>query len=122
MCLSITELLQENYAKTSPDSRERIPYEFEEIKAMFQKAKDNGTRVLIENSELSLSYSVVVELEYVGDRWCMGKTRYHQLDKDEYIPYTISYADLYVKHSTGRPTKIIFEGENPFGKRPEQGS
>lgn len=95
------------------------PYEFQEIKERFQKAKDEGTRILVESNELNLSYSVLLELAYIGDRWCMGRVRYHQPNTDEKVPYTINYADLYThgkNYSSSKTTKIIFEGENPYGE------
>ena len=94
------------------------PFEFQEIKEMFQKAKDEGTRILVESNELNLSYSVLLDIKYIGDRWCMGTVRYHQPNKDENVPYTINYADIYThgkNYSSSKTTKIIFEGENPYG-------
>lgn len=121
----VTDYLQENTAgaNKSPSSI-GTPFEFVEIKKKFQEAKDNGTRILVESNELNLSYSVLLELDYIGDRWCMGKVRYHQLNKDENVAYTINYADIYTQdktYSSSKTTKIIFEGENPYGQGLREG-
>lgn len=121
MVIDILENAQDTKAPNSVGT----PFEFEEIREKFQKAKDEDRRIILETNELNLAYSVVIQLEYIGTRWCMGKARYHRLEGDYYTPYTIHYADIYTgksPHSTSKSTKVIFEGENPFGKRPEQGS
>lgn len=100
------------------------PIEFKEVKDMFQKAMLEDKRVLIEHNELNLAHSVVVELEYIGERWCMGKTVYYQNNVEVRVPYTIHYSDIYTAkttNSTSRNTKIIFEGANPFGKGLREG-
>lgn len=93
--------------------------QFEPIIKAFTYAKDNNIRVLIETSELTNPSAVVVDLDFVGPRFCRGTATYTQSDGYEPIrtkvPYTINYADVY--QSMGKkqgPTKIVFEGENPF--------
>lgn len=101
------------------------PIEYKEVKEKFQKAKDEGQRVLLECNELNLAHSVVIELVYIGERWCMGNTIYYQGGKRIAVPYTIHYGDLYTAktpNSTSRNTKIIFEGANPFGTGLGEGS
>lgn len=94
------------------------PVEFGYIKEKFQIAKEQGTKILLESNELNLAQSVVLEIAYVGERWCMGHVTYHRIDKDVRVPYTIPYADLYTSEDTqskSKNIKIIFKGENPFG-------
>lgn len=122
----VTDILQENATgrNLAPNTID-TPFEFEEIRAKFEKAKAEGTRILLETNELNLAYSVVMEIEYIGTRWAMGKVRYHQVEGDVYVPYTVHYADLYTgdhPRSTSKTTKIIFEGVNPFGTRLGEGS
>lgn len=94
------------------------PVEFKGIKMKFQQAKEKGVKVLLESSELNLAQSVVLDISYVGERWCMGHVTYHRMDQDIRVPYTIPYADLYTSgdsQSKSKNIKIVFKGENPFG-------
>lgn len=101
----------------------RTPATLGAIRQMFQTALDNNNPVLIENSELSSAHSVVIDITYVGDRWCLGYQSILHYGETVKVPYTIQYADIYTaKHNSKRnnvPVKIIFKGENPFGERPE---
>lgn len=91
------------------------PKEFVEIKERFMEAESKRTPILIERSALNLTQSIVIELEYVGDKWCMGRTTYHRNGGEIKVPYTISYADLYTTDPSVNTPKIIFKGDNPFG-------
>lgn len=94
------------------------PYEYQRIKQMFEEAKDNDTEILLENTELSSTYSVVLKLTYVGNYFCVGQVRYHRIDKTEYVPYSIHYSDIHsskYKNSVSKNTKVTFKGANPYG-------
>lgn len=91
------------------------PKEFVDIKKRFLDAKDNNTPILIERSTLSLAQSIVIELRYIGDRWCMGTTKYYRYGEVVEVPYTISYVDLYTTDPTVNTPNIVFKGANPFG-------
>lgn len=97
-----------------PKKVDRTPKEFRKIKAKFEEAYRNKTPILIERSALNLTQSVVIELESVQDKWCMGKTTYQRVDGEIKVPYTISYVDLYITDPAVNRPKIIFKGENPF--------
>ena len=104
--------------------RGNTPREYLKIKESFQKAMEEGRPILVENNEFRHPYSIKMHLEYVGDRWCMGRVRYVRADGDVYIPYTINYSDMYSEGTAGAAAKnlrIIFKGGNPFGKGLEQG-
>lgn len=117
MTTSIADVLirgQENVSQESADPM-GVP-QFKQIKEKFQKALDNNTPILIENADLNLTHSVVIELDYVGDRWCRGYTTYHRADGSVKVPYTISYSEVYIGHGTqGKNSNIIFKGDNPYG-------
>ena len=91
--------------------------EFIDIKPKFQYAMDHNIPILIESSDLNLTQSVVVVLDYVGERWCKGYVTYHRVDGDSQVPYTISYADVYTLNdpqSKSKNLKIIFQGDTPY--------
>lgn len=101
-----------------------LPREFAKVKENFLKAKEAGTPILVENNEFRSAYSVTMKLEYVGDRWCMGKVRYIHLGGEVLVPYTIHYADIFTSdtpNSVARNMTVIFKGENPFGTRYSEG-
>lgn len=88
------------------------------IKEKFREAKNMDTSILVENMDFIPANSVVIEISYIGDNWCMGyETKYFNGENIR-IPHTIHYADIYTEANAtigkNRP-KIIFEGENPFG-------
>lgn len=114
--MAIAEMLDKLEAHMPPSSS-HIPEEYISIRNMFQEAKDNGEKVLVENTELGYAYSVVVKLDYIGTRWCTGYVRYPRVEGVEYVPYTISYADIYTskyKNSTSKNLTVKFRKENPF--------
>lgn len=89
------------------------------IKEMFSKAKEQGKRVLIENSDLSSANSVVIELVYIGNRWCLGYQKILFYGVELNIPHTIHYCDVYGAYGHDAPkvkrqVKVVFEGDNPF--------
>lgn len=89
------------------------------IHERFVKAMEEGTEVLIENSELSSAHSVVVKIEYVGGRWCLGYQTIQFYSETVKVPYTIHFTDVYginesERRKSSRQVKIIFKGENPF--------
>lgn len=89
------------------------------IKRLFQKIKEEGRRVLYEDSTFPATFSVVIEVDYVGDRWCKGYTTYYRLGEEVKVPYTIHYSDVLCAGKPNSPlsgVKIIQEGENPFDK------
>lgn len=112
----LKEYFDEQRSKKIP-TRE-TPEEFLEVKQKFQEAKDNGTEILIENSELSAANSVVIQLEYVGNRWCMGYQHILYYGQDVKVPHTIHYSDVYGSQdgvtSRRRPVKVLLKGVNPF--------
>lgn len=112
MLMGIAKLLDEGKRSTMNG---KTPKEFVGIKNRFLEAKELNTPVLIERSTLSLAQSVVIELKYIGDKWCMGTTTYTRYGKEVEVPYTISYADLYITDPTVNTPKIVFKGANPFG-------
>lgn len=91
------------------------PQEFKEVKERFQRALDEGTRVLLEMYSIKMSVSVVLKIKYVGNRWCMGEATYHSQNREHKVPYTIHYGDLIVRDKNVIRPKITFEGANPFG-------
>lgn len=95
------------------------PPAFVDIREMFTEAKNKGTEVLVESSEINNMDSVSIVIDYIGDRWCRGYEEKRYFGEIIRIPHTISYADVYVNsHETDRTkakTKIFFRGENPFG-------
>lgn len=96
------------------DTIRATPKEFVNIKQKFQEVMDKRTPIIIESSALNLTQSIKIELEYVGDRWCMGRSTYYRYGKEEKVPYTISYADLYITDPAINTPKIIVKGANPF--------
>jgi len=110
--------IQEENQKTFKDVK--TPPQLKPIKNMFQKAKDEGTEVLIENSELSYAHSVVIKIAYVGSRWCLGYQKIYRYGEEIKVPHTIQYTDVYTQYEgsrgqSKRQPKIIFKGMNPFG-------
>ena len=103
----------------------RLPREYQKIKEHFQKAKEDGKLIILENNEFRSAYSVKMKLEYIGDRWCMGRVRYVTPQGEIYVPYTIHYSDMVASDSPTAVAKnmtIIFKGENPFGTRYTEGA
>lgn len=102
-----------------------LPREYQKIRDIFKKAKEDNRLVMVENAEFRSAYSVKMKLEYVGDRWCMGKVRYVTPQGEIYVPYTIHYSDMVASESPSTVAKnmtIIFKGENPFGTRHSEGA
>lgn len=98
--------------------RGNTPREYLKIKENFMKAMEEGTPILVENNEFRHPTSVKIKLEYVGDRWCMGRVRHLRMGKEIFIPHTINYSDMYSEGTVGaaaKNLKIIFKGGNPFG-------
>ena len=112
MLMGIAKLIDEGKKVSRID---KTPKEFVDIKRRFEEAKELNTPVLIERSTLSLAQSIVIELKYIGDKWCMGTTTYHRYGEEVEVPYTISYVDLYTTDPTVNTPKIVFKGANPFG-------
>lgn len=114
----LVDYFDETRAKSKPSRR--TPQEFLEVKEKFSEAMANNTEILIENSELSAANSVVIQLAYVGDRWCMGYQHILYYGNDVKVPYTIHYSDVYGSQdrikSRRRPVKILFKGANPFAE------
>lgn len=108
--LNIIDALK-SYEQLAKKHVDKTPKEFQEIKAKFQYAKDNGIRVLAESSDLQLPQSVVMDIKYVGDRWCQGIVTYDRTTGVDKVPYTIHYSDVYAPTTSMR---IIFEGDNPY--------
>lgn len=111
MLMGIAKLIDEG-KRTRQDHG--TPKEFVEIKQKFVEAKEMNTPVLIERSTLGLAQSIVIELKYIGNKWCMGTTTYYRYGKEVEIPYTISYVDIYTTDPTVNTPNIIFKGANPF--------
>lgn len=111
--MSLMSLIKEGRNKSLREKK--TPKEYMSIRLRFEEAKENNTPILIESSALNLAQSIVIELEYVGDRWCMGKTSYQRYGEEVQVPYTINYADLYTTDPTVNTPKIVFKGANPFG-------
>lgn len=106
-------------------STSSLPKEFKKIKENFQRAKDEGRTILLENNEFRSAYSVTLKLHYIGDRWCMGYARYLHLGKEVRVPYTIHYSDVFssdTPNSAAKNMTIIFKGDNPFGTRYREGA
>lgn len=94
-----------------------IPEAYKPIKDMFVKIKEEKEELLLENTELGYMYSVVMVIDFVGDRWCKGRVRYHRVEGDTYAPYTIHYSDIYTakyKNTVSKNIKIYVKGENPY--------
>lgn len=97
----------------------RTPISLQSVRKRFLDAKEAGKRVLIENSDLSSANSVVVDIDYVGSRWCLGYQKVLYFGEEVRIPHTIHFCDVYGAYGneaqrSKRQVKIIFEGENPF--------
>lgn len=108
--------LQEN---TGHVREQRVPLPLLAVRERFLKAKKQGTRVLIENSELSSAHAVTVAIEHVAERWCLGYQTVLYYGQEIRIPHTIHYTDVYgvnenERRRSSKQVKIIFEGENPF--------
>lgn len=107
----VVEMLE----KTQENIEERnVPKELRGIRNKFIEAKKNNTPVLIEQGKFRFRHSIVLKIKYIGDKWCMGETTYHRYGKEEKIPYTINYTDLYITDRTASVPKIVFKGDNPF--------
>lgn len=112
--MSLIDLINEG--KFNSSKARETPKEFIKIRLRFEEAKENNTPILIESSTLNLAQSIVIELKYVGNKWCMGTTSYNRYGEEVLVPYTISYADLYTTDPTVNTPKIVFKGANPFGR------
>lgn len=124
--LVITNTISEELAEFSQSlNNEQATYKvgtpiaFYEIRKRFIKAKKEGKRVLLENSDLRSANSVVLTIDYIGSRWCSGYQTVLYFGKELKIPYTIHYSDVYgavgnMNNRAKRQVKVIFEGENPF--------
>lgn len=116
------EILEKNEdkisrSKATPDYE--TPPVLIPIKNMFLEAKKQGKRVLIENSDLSSANSVVIELAYIGNRWCLGYQKVLFYGMELNIPHTIHFCDVYGAYGHDAPkikrqVKVVFEGDNPF--------
>lgn len=90
------------------------------IRERFMKALEDGTEILIENSELSSAHSVVIKLAHVAGRWCLGYQTILYYGEEVKVPHTIHFTDVYgvnesERRRSSRQVKIIFKGENPLG-------
>lgn len=118
----LSQVLRDIRGNSAPNS---LPREYKQVRELFIEARDKQTPVLVENSEFRAPYSVTMKVEYVGDRWCMGKVRYYNAGVEIYVPYTIHYADVFSSDkvsSAARNMTIIFKGRNPFGTGHREGT
>ncbi|BAF81333.1 hypothetical protein EFP_065 [Enterococcus phage EF24C] len=115
----ILEKHQDSSKRTMTMNNSGTPSSLQPIRDMFLKAMKEGKRVLIENSDLSSANSVVIEIEYVGNRWCLGYQRVLFYGMELKIPHTIHFCDVYGAYGhdaqkVKRQVKVVFEGDNPF--------
>lgn len=109
-----------DYTKKKKYPRDKnTPLEFIPIKRKFEELKEAKTPVLLENNEMKLKQSVVLSIDWVGDRYTKGKVRYIResvgdtiVDSEE-VPYSISYVDIFSGDSKNK-MKVIVKGDNPF--------
>ncbi len=90
---------------------------FLDIKKRFLYAKEHNIPIILENSGLNNSQSVVLDLSFVGDKWAMGYVTYYSAIRTESTPYTIHYSDLYCagkQSKKNKRVKVIFKGDNPY--------
>lgn len=106
----VTNTLEFYRERTRHDSS-GVPKPYQKIKQKLQKTIDEDKRVLIDIKDSYSVQTVVVQFEYVNDRWAMGKSICYLEGEEVRVPYTIHYSDIYCKKSK---IKIITEGENPF--------
>lgn len=88
------------------------------IKDYFYECWKDGRYLIIENKDLSASYSVKVRVMEVYERWCLTEQTIYANGELTKIPYTIQYVDILQsmskKSTTTKLPKIIVEGVNPF--------
>jgi len=111
--MNVAELLKD-FDDSHSEPTNKTPLEFKRIKERFQEVKESNTPVLLEMSSIHLAHSVVLYLEYIGDRWCMGRVHYHTLNGDESVPYTIHYSDVLVGSQAFKVPKVVVKGESPY--------
>lgn len=90
--LEALEMFQQGTATTEV----RTPTSLQSVRKRFLDAKEAGKRVLIENSDLSSANSVVVDIDYVGSRWCLGYQKYCTLEK-RYAFHILSISAMYME-------------------------
>lgn len=95
------------------ESDKNMPREFIPIKRAFEEAKEEGTEVLMETTDLKMMQSVVMTITYVGNRFATGRVKYSRGRFGDYVPYTVNYADVFINGYKSKD-RIIFRGENPY--------
>lgn len=115
----ILEKHQDSSLNRITNQDKETPSSLQPVKNMFLQAMKEGKRVLVENSDLSSANSVVIEIEYVGNRWCLGYQRVLFYGMELKIPHTIHFCDVYGAYGYDaqkikRQVKVVFEGDNPF--------
>jgi predicted metal-dependent RNase len=111
----VADTLQHFRARMANDESV-TPEPYLDIKRKIQKTVDEGKRVLIDIKDSYSVQTVVVQFEYVNDRWALGKSICYLEGQEVQIPYTIHFSDLICKRMN---IKVITEGENPFDQRSE---
>jgi predicted metal-dependent RNase len=101
------------YRERTKNDDTRTPTPYADIRERLKKIADEGKRVLIDIKESYSVQTIVVRLEYVHDRWAMGKSICYIDNQAVEVAYTIHYSDIFCKRLK---IKVIAEGENPFAE------
>jgi len=102
------------YRERTKSTDTRTPEPYLDIKRKLQKTMKEGKRVLIDVKDSYSVQTVIVEFEYIGNRWAMGKSICYLNGEEVKVPYTIHYSDIWCKRLG---IKVITEGDNPFSER-----
>lgn len=114
--------LDEKYKR----SKDKTPVALRPIRYKFKKAMETNTPVLVENADLSSPHSVVIDISYIGERYCMGYQTILYYGQEIKVPHTIHYTDVYGQYESerrknkGHP-RIIFYGDDPFKEEQANG-
>lgn len=106
----VVNILDYYRERTKSDDHD-VPPPYLEIKKKLTKVMKEGKKVLIDIKDSYSVQTVVVKLEYVHDRWVLGKSTCYHDGMEVEVPYTVHYSDIYSKQSK---IKFIVEGDNPF--------
>lgn len=89
--------------------RRNSSFSIDEVKHLFQDIMDKDEYLIVEDANFPEYNTIVIKLDYVGDRWCKGTERKVTETGIENVPYTINYTSL-----TNHKITLMRGGENPF--------
>lgn len=113
---AISDIIESYHNRFNESYVEPIPNPFHTVQEKLKQLKKENKRLLINSKDANSIQSVVVRLDYIGDRWAMGKYRSITKTGEIELPFTFHYSDII---SSDTDVVIIPEGKRAFGNGKE---